>query len=114
MLVLHELYHIILGHTRLFPRVTQLHNIAFDAIINSMLCHQFKDPVYLEFFQKINSWKRFPARLLRPPEGWPEKAESLPKGASEEEALILNRLYGKKTETVTYHEVLELSEEKTV
>jgi hypothetical protein len=112
MLVLHELYHIILGHTRLFPRITELHNIAFDAIINSMLCHQFKDPVYLEFFQKINSWKRFPARLLRPHKGWPEKADSLPREATEDEVLVLNRLYGNKAETVTYQEVLELLQKR--
>ena len=36
MLVMHELQHIILGHTRLFPRVTIAHNLAFDAIINAI------------------------------------------------------------------------------
>ena len=36
-LVLHELLHIALGHTRLFPRPTLAHNVAFDAIINRTL-----------------------------------------------------------------------------
>jgi hypothetical protein len=38
LLILHELYHVILGHTRLFPRVAPIDNIVFDAVINSMLC----------------------------------------------------------------------------
>jgi hypothetical protein len=38
LLILHELYHVILGHTRLFRRVTPIDNIVFDPVINSMLC----------------------------------------------------------------------------
>ena len=38
LLILHELYHVILGHTRLFSRVSPIDNIVFDAVINSMLC----------------------------------------------------------------------------
>ena len=38
MLVLHELHHVVLGHTRLFPRPTKAHNIAFDAVINAIIC----------------------------------------------------------------------------
>ena len=37
MLVMHELYHVILGHTTLFPRMTEVRNFVFDAIINAML-----------------------------------------------------------------------------
>src|SRR5512133_1253645 len=40
MLVMHELYHVLLGHTRLFPRATPAHNLAFDAVINSLLALQ--------------------------------------------------------------------------
>ena len=32
LLVMHELWHVILAHTRLYPRVTPAHNVAFDAI----------------------------------------------------------------------------------
>ena len=38
-LVMHELHHVILGHTRLFPRVTPLDNLVFDAVINSISNH---------------------------------------------------------------------------
>ena len=31
LLVMHELHHVLLGHTRLFPRASRAHNIAFDA-----------------------------------------------------------------------------------
>ncbi len=34
MLVLHELYHVVLGHTRLYSHVTPGQNWAFDAVIN--------------------------------------------------------------------------------
>ena len=37
MLVLHEIHHVLLGHTRLFPRPTPAHNLAFDAVINAVL-----------------------------------------------------------------------------
>ena len=77
MLVLHELYHVIFGHSSLFPRLTQAHNIVFDAVINALLCQQFRDQVYIEFFQKINSTARFPGRLPRPPKGWPQGLNSL-------------------------------------
>ena len=35
LLVMHELWHVILAHTRLYPRLTVAHNIAFDAVINA-------------------------------------------------------------------------------
>src|SRR5687768_13082831 len=41
LLVMHELHHILLGHTRLFPRPTPAHNLAFDAVINAMLVARF-------------------------------------------------------------------------
>ena len=47
-LLLHELHHILLGHTRLFQRATILHKIAFDAIINAMISRQ--EPPYSSFF----------------------------------------------------------------
>jgi hypothetical protein len=73
MLVLHELHHVVLGHTRLFPRPTKAHNIAFDAVINAIICHQFREERYWSFFTAINSAKDFPSRLLRPPTGWPAR-----------------------------------------
>ena len=116
MLVMHEIYHLILGHTRLFPRATLAHNIVFDAVINALLCQQFRDPLYTDFFTKINSAARFPGRLLRPPQGWPGKLEFHPK-ASENERKVMQLLYGPFANTITYHEIMallstELPEEK--
>jgi hypothetical protein len=112
MLVLHELYHVILGHTTLFPRLTPAQNIVFDAVINALLCHQFREPQYLGFFRRINSWSHFPGRLLRPPPGWPAKPKSLPPAASKQERVVVELLYGAKPETVTYQEILALLEGK--
>jgi hypothetical protein len=107
MLVMHELQHVILGHTRLFPRVTPAHNIAFDAIINALLCQQF--PGEAGFFQALNDWDSFPARLLRPPPDWPSRSTaSWPSDASEAERKVHGLLYGGNWEQVTYHELFEL------
>ncbi len=38
MLVMHELYHVLLGHTRMYARSTPAANWAFDCIINAQLC----------------------------------------------------------------------------
>ncbi|MBM3977975.1 MAG: VWA domain-containing protein [Planctomycetes bacterium] len=108
LLVMHELMHVVLGHTRLFPRPTVAHNIAFDAVINAMLCRQFRDPVYAEFFQRVNDWQNFPARLLRPAPGWPEAPQPLPEDANDEERKLHARLYGDDAPNVTYAEIFEL------
>ena len=36
-LLLHELHHVILGHTRLYPRAGRIENLAFDIVINALL-----------------------------------------------------------------------------
>ena len=105
LLVLHELYHVVLGHTRLFPRITPLHNLVFDAVINAMICQQFPEPRYTQFFQRLNSWDSFPARLLRPPPGWPKAAKPLPANASKAERRAMQLLYGIDTNAVTYLDV---------
>lgn len=107
MLVLHELYHVILGHTRLFPRLTEAHNVAFDAVINSLLCRQFRDPQYLSFFNGLNGLRRFPGRLLRPPKGWPDRCV-FAADVSEKERTLMELLYGQRADSVTYQEILDL------
>src|SRR5690606_11291404 len=94
LLVMHELWHIILAHTRLYPRVTPLHNAAFDAITNAGLSRQFPGPEFRGFFDELTPADVFPGLLLRPPIGWPEQPQyppddQLPPGTSE----ILKRLY---------------------
>lgn len=107
MLVLHELHHVVLGHTRLFARPTLAHNIAFDAVINAMLCVQFGEERYTGFFTQINDAKTFPARLLRPPLGWPTKPRYAA-DASGSERRVMRLLYGPKDGGITYLEVFEL------
>ncbi|MCR4661856.1 MAG: hypothetical protein K5765_07685 [Clostridia bacterium] len=66
MLVMHELYHIVLGHTHLFKRHTEIDNIAFDAVINAILCRMFPGEEYVSFFKSLNNDNSFPCCILRP------------------------------------------------
>ena len=75
MLVLHELYHVVLGHTRLFPRVTLAQNWAFDAVINAQLCQLFPRAHQTALFRRLYPADRFPLAMLRPPEGWRTEQE---------------------------------------
>lgn len=76
MLVLHELSHVTLGHTRLFPRPTALHNIAFDAIINRTVLSMLESAnAVVERYAALpmETYKpdTAPEFILRPPPGWP-------------------------------------------
>ncbi|MGO8750451.1 MAG: DUF2201 family putative metallopeptidase [Thermoguttaceae bacterium] len=70
MLVMHELHHVLLGHTRLFPRLTRVDNLVFDAIINALLCRMFPAPEHTVFFTDFYDENHFPDCLLRPPSHW--------------------------------------------
>lgn len=70
MLVMHELHHVLLGHTRLFPRSTPVDNLVFDAIINALLCRMFPAREHTAFFTDFYDDNRFPDCLLRPPMNW--------------------------------------------
>ncbi|HEX2622819.1 MAG TPA: VWA domain-containing protein [Phototrophicaceae bacterium] len=93
LLVMHELWHVMLAHTRMYPRMTTAQNIAFDAIINSGLMREFDSPEYQGFFDAVNAADKFPGCLLRPPVGWPLEPEYLdevgPPGTKE----LVMRLY---------------------
>ena len=79
MLVMHELHHVLLGHTRLFPRATPADNVIFDAVINALLCRMFPQPEHTSFFTDFYSDAQFPECLLRPPAGWqPSSPASVP------------------------------------
>jgi hypothetical protein len=69
-LVLHELYHVALGHTRLCERPTPRHNFAFDAVINAQLCLLQPGPEWTRLFRELYGAQDRPWCLLRPPEGW--------------------------------------------
>lgn len=84
MLVLHELHHVALGHTRLFARLTPAQNWAFDCVINAQLCRLYPEPHHTALFRRCYSAAEFPEALLRPPEGWRTTSEKwLPGRAGE-------------------------------
>ena len=112
LLVMHELWHIILAHTRLYPRVTAAHNVAFDAIINAGLARQYYDkPEHRGFFEALNPADKFPSMLLRPPEGWPNQPV-YPEGGPAGTRQILERLYpphnARSVSIPFYDEILQL------
>jgi hypothetical protein len=110
MLVMHELHHVLLGHTRLFPRVTAVDNLVFDAIINSLLCRMFPAQEHVGFFTDLYDEARFPDCLLRPPAGWSPLGQcSLPVGLRDprlrEVAEVYRALYAQKG--AGYHELYD-------
>jgi len=111
LLVMHELWHVILAHTRLYPRMTAAHNIAFDAIINAGLSRQFPGPEYRGFFEVLNPADQFPGLLLRPPVGWPTKPQ-YPDVGPPGTRRILERLYpaqnSRRVPPPFYEEILNL------
>jgi len=98
MLVMHELHHVILGHTRLLPVSTALDNLVFDAVINALLCRAFPDPRGIELFTDFYAPDQVPAALLRPAEGWdPDRpttrSEALVRAGHERLADVHRALY---------------------
>jgi len=73
MLVMHELHHVLLGHTLLPRAPSVVDNIVFDAVINATLCRMFPDPECIALFTGLYSSGKFPECLLRPAEGWTPK-----------------------------------------
>jgi hypothetical protein len=111
LLVMHELWHIILAHTRMYPRMTQAQNIAFDAIINATLSRQFSGPEYHGFFDVLNAADKFPNLLLRPPVGWPHDPQYVDGGGPDGTLQIMQRLYprfGGRWQPPLYEEILQL------
>ncbi len=105
VLVLHELHHLLLGHTRLYPRISELHNIAFDAVINAMIARSRPQPRWLALFRRLYAADRFPEQLLRAPEGFPGPAvwpPEMPDGVRH----VLTDLY--YSGAGTFHDAFEL------
>jgi hypothetical protein len=77
MLVMHELYHVLLGHTRMVRRPTLAANWAFDCIINAQLCRLHPDVEFTSFFSAGAApeglWS-----LIGPPAGWPASPRYAP------------------------------------
>lgn len=105
MLIMHELHHVLFGHTRLFQRITTEHNIAFDAVINAMLCRSLSEPEWTALFREYYPQNVYPLCLLRPPEGFP-KSPRYPKGMPQQIQNVIEKLY--YSNQGTFLEVFEL------
>jgi hypothetical protein len=70
MLIMHELHHVILGHTRLHERQTPLDNVVFDAVINAMLCWMFPERSLRALFTDFYDHHDLMQCFLRPPPEW--------------------------------------------
>ena len=104
MLIMHELHHVLLGHTRLFQRVTPQHNLAFDAVINAMLCRSMPEERWTALFRDQYKADQFPYCLLRPPQGFPNEpifSDNIP---TDIKGIIINLYYGNQG---TFLEVFE-------
>lgn len=91
MLVMHELHHILLGHTTLFPRATPVQNFVFDAVINGIVCRMFPRAAHIAFFRDYYPEEDLPACLLAPPPGWPNGKVRMAAGLAQLPALLRAR-----------------------
>jgi hypothetical protein len=110
MLVMHELHHVLLGHTRLFPCITRVDNLVFDAVINALLSRMFPASEHISFFTDFYSDAKFPECLLRPPAGWtPQRYPATPPALREVNrkklASVHRALYSAKG--ATYHDIFD-------
>jgi hypothetical protein len=122
VLVMHELHHVLLGHTTLFPRTTKVQNFVFDAVINGLVCRMFSGPEHTALFTDYYDHYSFPVCLLRPPPGWPNNPataggiSALPEPQRRRAADVHAALYS--SGGATYEEVFKLLpkivDEKTI
>jgi len=83
MLVMHELHHVLLGHTTLFPRMTPVQNFVFDAVINGVISRMFPGREHVAMLTDFYSDRAFPECLLGPPADWNGRdVATLPPGIS--------------------------------
>lgn len=102
MLILHELYHIIMGHKLILAPINSLliDNTIKDSIINAHLCKTFKEEKYVSFFEETYPHPgSFPECILRP------KCEETP----EEFYPVLDLLY--ESDDASYEKVLKMLQE---
>ena len=116
-LLLHELAHVSMGHTRMFPRPTPAHNVACDAIINreiaAMATEHHADvsgltALFVEYYEANAS----PWFLLRPPPGWPlapdwEASKGLPAALRTVHFRLYRTDKTQQRHTVQYSEIVD-------
>ena len=114
MLVMHELHHVLLGHTTLFKTVTKTDNFVFDCVINSLISRMFPHADHLAFLTDYYSDKKFPECLLRPPSRWngktvrrlPAAIRDLPENHRAEVEEVYRSLYSETG--ITYQEIHDI------
>jgi hypothetical protein len=107
MLLMHEMYHLVLGHTRLFPLVTPAHNFAFDAVINAMICKSMPGYEYVSFFTELYRDEGIQA-LLRPPESWSPGLEGQARWKLEGDLLEAHKALYTEEGDLTYRDIFDL------
>jgi len=109
MLVLHEIHHVLLGHTKRIPCESRADNFVFDCVINAMICRMFPSPEYTALFRDYYREDLFPVCLLRPPEKWNPNFPivDLPRGLLEEKYAAARSVYLSlySKEGVSYNEI---------
>lgn len=105
LLVMHELWHVILAHTTLYPKMTPAENIAFDAVINAGLARLHPEPEFRGFFEALNPADSLPGAFLRPPAGWPRRGR-VPRSIRGTSRRVLTQLYDPDAQMPTYAEIL--------
>ncbi len=107
MLLMHEMYHLVLGHTRLFPLVTPAHNFAFDAVINAMICKSMPGYEYVSFFTGLYRDEGIEA-LLRPPESWSPEREGRARWKLKGDLLEAHKALYTEEGDLTYRDIFDL------
>lgn len=114
MLVMHELHHVLLGHTRLFPCANPRDNFVFDCVINALIARMLPAPEHVGLLTGFYAADRFPECLLRPPPEWNGRAvdvlpvgiEDLPPAQRDQAAHVYRALYSEGG--ATYDEIFRL------
>ena len=114
MLVMHELHHVLLGHTTLFPTSSPVQNFVFDCVINALISRMFPAAEHTAFLTDFYDEGCFPECLLRPPAEWnpdanvtvPRGIRELPPGEERNISEVYRGLYS--VAGVTYKEIFDV------
>ena len=100
-LLMHEALHVVLGHTSRGGGTTQLDNIVWDAVINSILCRMRPEPEWTALFTDLYSESDQLECFLRPVPGFdPSRPVALPSALAPKPrsrgASLYRSLYGRR------------------
>ena len=100
-LLMHEALHVVFGHTSRGGETTQLDNIVWDAVINSILCRMRPEPEWTALFTDLYSESDQLECFLRPVPGFdPSRPVALPSALAPKPrsrgASLYRSLYGRR------------------